>query len=237
MDLSRMQRMLGKEALTRLKYAHIAIFGLGGVGSFAAEAVARAGVGKITLVDQDIVEPSNINRQLIALSDTIGMKKTDVMEKRIKKINAEAQILPMPIFFGEDTCNQFIFSQYDYVIDAIDTIKSKVLLAECCYLAQVPLISSMGTGNKIDPTRFEVADIYDTSICPLARIMRRELRKRKIPKLKVVYSKEIPYSVQTDIHEEDCGRTPGSISFVPPVAGMILAGEAIKHIIYKENEG
>ena len=234
MDLSRVRLMLGDTAVERLAQAHVAVFGLGGVGSFAAEALARTGIGQITLVDKDIVEASNINRQLIALEDTLGLPKVDVMAQRIRKINPQAEIYSHALFFNAETCEQFDFKKYDYVVDAIDTVSAKILLAEHCYSAKIPLISSMGTGNKMDPTRFEVTDIYKTSVCPLARVMRRELKKRNIPALKVVYSKEEPLVPQKNVVSGHGKVAPGSISFVPPVAGMILAGEVIKYIIALE---
>ncbi|PWL49620.1 MAG: tRNA threonylcarbamoyladenosine dehydratase [Clostridiales bacterium] len=234
MDLSRVRLMLGDTAVERLAQAHVAVFGLGGVGSFAAEALARTGIGQITLVDKDIVEASNINRQLIALEDTLGLPKVDVMAQRIRKINPQAEIYSHAFFFNAETCEQFDFKKYDYVVDAIDTVSAKILLAEHCYSAKIPLISSMGTGNKMDPTRFEVTDIYKTSVCPLARVMRRELKKRNIPALKVVYSKEEPLVPQKNVVSGHGKVAPGSISFVPPVAGMILAGEVIKYIIALE---
>ena len=230
MDLSRARLVLGEEALLRLANAHVAIFGLGGVGSFAAEAIARAGVGHITLVDKDTVDPSNVNRQLLALSDTIGQQKTALMRERILRIHSEAEVVCRPVFFGADTVDSFDFSQYDYVLDAIDTVSAKILLAERCYEAGTPLASSMGTGNKLDPTRFEVADIYETSVCPLARVMRRELKRRGIPSLRVVYSREVPLQPREKLAVNDRKLAPGSLSFVPPVAGMILAGVAIRSI-------
>lgn len=229
-DLSRARLLLGEEALLRLANTHVAIFGLGGVGSFAAEAIARAGVGHITLVDKDTVDPSNVNRQLLALSDTIGQQKTALMRERILRIHPEAEVLCRPIFFGADTVDNFDFSQYDYVLDAIDTVSAKLLLVERCYEAGTPLASSMGTGNKLDPTRFEVADIYETSVCPLARVMRRELKRRGIPSLQVVYSREVPLQPREKLAVNDSKLAPGSLSFVPPVAGMILAGVAIRAI-------
>ena len=234
MDLSRVRLMLGDTAVERLAQAHVAVFGLGGVGSFAAEALARTGIGQITLVDKDIVEASNINRQLIALEDTLGLPKVDVMAQRIRKINPQAEIYSHALFFNTETCEQFDFKKYDYVVDAIDTVSAKILLAEHCYSTKIPLISSMGTGNKMDPTRFEVTDIYKTSVCPLARVMRRELKKRNIPALKVVYSKEEPLVPQKNVVSGHGKVAPGSISFVPPVAGMILAGEVVKYIIALE---
>lgn len=234
MDLSRMQIVIGDACIERLKRAHVAVFGLGGVGSFAAEAIARAGVGSITLVDKDIVDASNINRQLYALHSTVGQKKVEIAKRRILDINPQAQVFDHMVFYEADTEAQFDMKVYDYVIDAIDTVGAKLLLAQRCYEAGTPLISSMGTGNKLDPCAFEVADISKTSVCPLARVMRRELKKRGIPSLKVVYSKEIPV-----IHKQEAGDAshrpvPGSMSFVPPVAGMILAGEVIKSIARTE---
>ena len=234
MDLSRVRLMVGDKAAERVGQGHVAVFGLGGGGSFTAEAMARTGIGQITLVDKDIVEASNINRQLIALEDTFGLPKVDVMAQRIRKINPQAEIYSHALFFNAETCEQFDFKKYDYVVDAIDTVSAKILLAEHCYAAKIPLISSMGTGNKMDPTRFEVADIYKTSVCPLARVMRRELKKRNIPALKVVYSKEEPLVPQKNVVSGQGKVAPGSISFVPPVAGMILAGEVIKYIIALE---
>lgn len=228
----RTRMLLGDAAVQRLRVAHVILFGVGGVGSFAAEALARAGVGGITLVDNDQVALTNINRQLIALQSTLGRKKVDVMAERIRDINPEAASDGHDLFLSAETIGTFDFSQYDYVLDAIDTVSAKLLLADNCYRSEIPLISSMGTGNKIDPTKLTVGDIFETSCDPLARIMRRGLRKLGIEKLKVVYSTEEP---RKPVFEPDeiTGRrcAPASISFVPPVAGMILAGEAIKDLI------
>lgn len=234
MDLSRMQIVIGDACIERLKRAHVAVFGLGGVGSFAAEAIARAGVGSITLVDKDIVDASNINRQLYALHSTVGQKKVEIAKRRILDINPQAQVFDHMVFYEADTEAQFDMKAYDYVIDAIDTVGAKLLLAQRCYEAGTPLISSMGTGNKLDPCAFEVADISKTSVCPLARVMRRELKKRGIPSLKVVYSKEIPVTHKQEAGDASHRPVPGSMSFVPPVAGMILAGEVIKSIARTE---
>ncbi|MBQ4288356.1 MAG: tRNA threonylcarbamoyladenosine dehydratase [Clostridia bacterium] len=229
-DLQRSELVFGREAIEKLKNSHVAIFGLGGVGSFAAEAIARSGVGEITLVDKDTIDPTNINRQLLALDSTIGKLKTDLMAERIADINISAVIHRYPMFFLPETQDNIDLEGVDAVIDAIDTVSAKILLAEICTRKGIFLISSMGTGNKLDPTRFEVDDIYNTSVCPLAKVMRRELKKRGIPKLKVVYSREEPRSPLDKIMVNERKTAPGSVSFVPPVAGMILAGEVIKHI-------
>ena len=221
----RTARLIGEEAVEKLAKSKVLLFGVGGVGSFAAEALARAGVGEITLVDGDTVALSNLNRQLVALHSTIGRGKAEVMAERIRDVNPACRVTPLCLFYGKDNPDAFDFSAYDYVIDAIDSVTSKLLLAERCNLAGTPLISSMGTGNKLDPTKFVVTDISKTHTCPLARVMRRELHKRGIDHLKVLYSLEPAHTPDTD--ETGSRRTPASISFVPPVAGMILAGEVI----------
>lgn len=221
----RTARLIGEEAVERLAKARVLLFGVGGVGSFAAEALARAGVGEITLVDGDTVAPSNLNRQLVALHSTIGLGKAEVMAGRIRDISPACRVTPLCLFYGKDNPDAFDFSAYDYVIDAIDSVTSKLLLAEKCRAAGTPLISSMGTGNKLDPTAFVVTDISKTHTCPLARVMRRELHRRGIDHLKVLYSLE-PARIP-DADEMGSRRTPASISFVPSVAGMILAGEVI----------
>lgn len=221
--LERTQMLLGKEALLRLKNAHVAVFGVGGVGGYVAEALARSGVGQITLVDKDVVSISNINRQIIALTGTVGKEKTLVMKERICDINPEIRVHAKNVFFLPETANQFDFHDYDYVVDAVDTVSAKIEIIMKAKEAQVPVISSMGAGNKLDPTKFAVADIYKTSMCPLAKVMRHEMKKRGVRKLKVVYSTEAP--IKTGM------RTPGSIAFVPSVAGLILAGEVIKDLI------
>lgn len=236
-EFSRTGLLLGQPAMQRLAAAHVAVFGIGGVGSFAAEALARAGVGALTLIDNDVVSLTNRNRQLIALCSTTGRLKAQVMAERVRDINPACRITPLPLFFTPD-CG-FDLSGFTYVVDAIDTVTAKLALVEQCTALGVPVISCMGTGNKLDPTRFEVADIYQTSVCPLARVMRQELKKRRIKRLKVVYSREEPIKIPSE-HYADCrddkkgtaGRpVPASISFVPPVAGMILAGEVVKDII------
>ena len=221
-QFTRTEMMLGKEAICRLNSARVAVFGVGGVGGYTVEALARAGVGELHLFDSDTVSVTNINRQIIALHSTVGRLKTEVMEERIADINPDAKVVCHSIFYGEDTAETVDLSGYDYIVDAIDTVRSKILLITRAKAAGVPIISSMGAGNKLDPTRFEVADIYNTSVCPLARALRTELKKRGIDSLKTVYSKEPPY-----LSGE---RIPASISFVPSVVGLIIAGEVIKDI-------
>lgn len=226
---SRAELLLGEEALHKLRSARVALFGIGGVGSFAAEALARGGVGHITLVDGDTVSITNINRQLIALHSTVGKEKTAVMAERIADISPETEVETYPVVYGAENRDLLDFSTYDYVIDAIDTVTSKLILIEEAQKAGVPVISCMGTGNKFHPERFEVTDISKTSVCPLAKVMRKELKVRGIKNVKVVYSKEEP---QKPAESPETGKRqiPGSLSFVPPVAGLLLAGEVIRHI-------
>lgn len=226
---SRAELLLGEEALEKLRSARVALFGIGGVGSFAAEALARGGVGHITLVDGDTVSITNINRQLIALHSTVGKEKTAVMAERIADISPETEVETYPVVYGAENRDLLDFSTYDYVIDAIDTVTSKLILIEEAKKAGVPVISCMGTGNKFHPERFEVTDISKTSVCPLAKVMRKELKVRGIKNVKVVYSKEEP---QKPVASTETGKRqiPGSLSFVPPVAGLLLAGEVIRHI-------
>lgn len=226
---SRAELLLGEEALEKLRSARVALFGIGGVGSFAAEALARGGVGHITLVDGDTVSITNINRQLIALHSTVGKEKTAVMAERIADISPETEVETYPVVYGAENRDLLDFSIYDYVIDAIDTVTSKLILIEEAKKAGVPVISCMGTGNKFHPERFEVTDISKTSVCPLAKVMRKELKVRGIKNVKVVYSKEEP---QKPAASKETGKRqiPGSLSFVPPVAGLLLAGEVIRHI-------
>ena len=230
----RTELLLGKDGMERLQKARVAVFGIGGVGGHVVEALARSGVGAIDLIDHDRVSLSNINRQIIATYHTLGQLKVDAAKERILSINPDCQVRTHPTFFLPDTAAEFDFTQYDYVVDAIDTVTAKLLLAEMTYAAGTPLISSMGTGNKLDPTAFEVTDINKTTFCPLARIMRKELKKRGIPHLKVVYSQEpaMTPGVDSDEPVELAGRkpVPGSTAFVPAVAGLILAGEVIKDL-------
>lgn len=231
----RTKRLLGADAMQRLAKAHVAVFGIGGVGGHAVDALVRSGIGAITIVDSDEVATSNINRQLIANTSTVGRKKVEVMKEHLLAINPDVKVNAHCCFYLPETESQFDFSQYDYVIDAVDTVTAKLALVEACRAAEVPIVSSMGAGNKVDPTAFEVADIYKTSVCPLAKVMRRELKKRGIKKLKVVYSKEEPLQPIEDesfVSDENRVRraTPGSIAFVPSVAGLILAGEVVKDL-------
>lgn len=221
--------LLGDDALLKLKNAKVIVFGIGGVGSYVCEALARSGIGYISLVDNDTVSKSNINRQLVALSSTIGKTKTDVMKSRIFEINPECTVTSIPCFYTKE--KEVSIDGFDYVIDAIDTVTSKLALIEEANRLSIPIISCMGTGNKLDPTMFEIADISKTSVCPLARVMRRELKLRGITHLKVLYSKEEPICHKNSVSLNGKHPVPGSVSFVPPVAGMIIAGEVIKDII------
>ena len=225
--------LLGDEAICKLKNARVAVFGIGGVGGYVVEALARAGVGALDLVDSDCVEGSNLNRQIIALRSTVGMRKVDAAEARVHDINPDCRVTKHAVFFLPETKDTFPFAAYDYVVDAIDTVAGKLSLIECAKAAGKPVISAMGAGNKLDPSAFRVADIYKTSVCPLAKVMRRECRKRGIESLKVVYSEE--EALKPDVSEEllaESGRRalPGSVSFVPPVMGLIMAGEVIKDL-------
>ena len=245
-QFSRTQLLFGAEAMEKLYHARVAVFGIGGVGGYTAEALARSGIGTLDLIDDDKVCLTNINRQIFATRKTVGQYKVDVAEQRILDITPHAVVHTYKTFYSPDTAEQFDFTLYDYVVDAIDTVTGKLELVEQAEKAGVPIISSMGAGNKLDPTAFEVADIYETSVCPLARVMRRELKKRGIKKLKVVYSKE-PAMTPIDDMAVSCrancicppgtARTctqrrqvPGSNAFVPPVAGLIIAGEVVKDI-------
>ncbi len=236
---ARTELLLGKPAMEKLKKARVAVFGLGGVGGFVVEALARSGVGTLELVDHDSLSLTNLNRQILATQETIGMAKAQAAAQRVKAIDPQIHAVPRQVFYTPDTADQFDFRQYDYVVDAIDTVTGKLMLIQAAREAGVPIISSMGTGNKLDPTAFRVADIYDTAVCPLARIMRKECRKRGIESLKVVYSEEEPLC-PTLTEEEQAelpqGRRalPGSIAFVPAAAGLIIAGEVIKDIIHAE---
>lgn len=224
---SRTANLIGADAVDRLEKATVAVFGIGGVGSFAAEALARGGVGSLYLVDKDEVDITNINRQLIALSSTVGRSKVEVAAERIHDINPHAEVIAEKMFFLPETAGGFDFSGIDYILDAVDNVTAKLLLAEKAAEHGIPIISAMGAGNKLDPTLFRVADIFETSVCPLARVMRTELRRRGIKRMKVVYSTEQP-TVSRDKLDP---RTPASISFVPPVVGLIMAGEVIKDLI------
>lgn len=231
--LLRTGMLLGSEAMERLQAARVAVFGIGGVGGYIAEALARSGIGELDLIDSDRVAESNINRQIIALSDTVGRYKTDVMKERIGQINPDIKVNAYPCFFLPENKDMFDFGSYSYIADAVDTVAAKIELVMQAKNCNVPIISSMGAGNKLNPAAFEVADIYKTSVCPLAKVMRRELKKRGVPGLKVVYSKEEPIKplLEEEIPDGSSRRSiPGSIAFVPSVVGLIMAGEIIKDI-------
>lgn len=228
-QFQRTERLIGTDAVMALAAKHVAVFGVGGVGGFVCEALARAGVGSITIVDKDEVDITNLNRQIIALHSTIGRSKVEVMQERILDINPYAVVNSFRTFFLPENAEDFDFKIYDYVVDAVDTVTAKIELVMKAKDAGVPIISSMGTGNKLDPTLFKVDDIYKTSVCPLAKVMRKELKSRGVESLKVVYSEEVP------MKPDDGIRSPASISFVPSVAGLIIAGEVIKDMIAGSN--
>ncbi len=239
-QFSRTELLIGKEAVEKLNRAKVAVFGIGGVGSFAVEGLVRAGIGNFILVDNDTVSITNLNRQLIATRQTVGDYKVEVAKKRILDINPKANVEIHKEFFMPDS-NDLFDENIDYIVDAVDTVTAKIELVMRANKFNIPIISSMGTGNKLDPTKFEVTDIYKTSICPLAKVMRKELKTRGIEKLKVVYSKEEPINVEESLRNELVEgqreervkkNVPGSISFVPSVAGLIIAGEVIKDIIF-----
>ncbi len=230
---SRMEILVGEEGVNKLAESKIAVFGLGGVGSYVVEALARCGVGSLTLVDHDTVSMTNINRQLFALRSTVGRSKVMVAKERIRDIDENILVHTYETFYNEDTAGMFDFHSFDYIVDAIDTVTSKLLIIEHAKACNVPILSCMGTGNKLNPSRFEITDISKTSVCPLAKVIRVELRKRGIRKVKVLYSREKPIRVSET--EEKKGRTdrpvPGSISFVPSVAGLMIAGEVVRDIL------
>ena len=235
---SRTEFLLGKAAMEKLKDARVAVFGLGGVGGYTVEALARSGVGALDLVDHDTVSLTNLNRQILATRDTVGLSKAQVAAQRVKAIDPDIKVTAMQTFFGPDTVDGFHFEDYDYVIDAIDTVTGKLALVTAAKAAGTPIICAMGAGNKLDPTAFRVADIYETSVCPLARIMRKECRKRGIDRLKVVYSEEDPIACSLPPDDpawaelpEGRNALPGSCAFVPSVMGLIIAGEVIKDLI------
>lgn len=246
-QFSRTELLLGKDAMEKLAASRVAVFGIGGVGGYTVEALARSGIGAIDIIDDDKVCLTNINRQIIATRKTIGKYKVDVAEERILDINPDAAVRKYKTFYMPDTADQFDFTEYDYIVDAIDTVTGKIELAVNAQKAGTPIISSMGAGNKLNAAGFEVADIYKTSVCPLAKVMRRELKKRNIKKLKVVYSKEPP---MTPIESEEIScksncvcppgtarncnqrrQVPGSVAFVPSVVGLIIAGEVVKDLL------
>lgn len=230
-EFSRSALLVGQDAIDRLNRAHVAVFGVGGVGGYAAEALARAGVGELSLFDADVVSLSNLNRQIIALHSTVGQPKAEVMRRRIADINPDAVVHSYQVFYTAENAEEFPLDAYDYVIDAIDTVSSKLLLAQRCAAAGTALISAMGAGNKLDPARFQVADITQTTVCPLARVMRRELKAMGISHLKVVYSPEPPLTPAPCENAPTRRQTPGSLSFVPGAAGLILAGEVVRDLM------
>ena len=220
---SRLELLIGKENVDKLKSKHVIVFGAGGVGGYAIEAIVRSGVGSITIVDNDTISYSNLNRQIIALQNTVGQSKVEAFKERILSINPKCNVYTKQMFYLPENADEIILEDYDYVVDAIDTITSKIELAKRCEEKNVKLISSMGTGNKLNPAMLEVSDIYKTSVCPLAKVMRRELKKRRIKHLKVVYSKELPIKTNE--------RTPGSSAFVPSSAGLLIASEVVKDLL------
>lgn len=229
-EFSRTSMLIGEENVKKLSGCHIAVFGIGGVGGYVVEALARSGVGKLDLIDSDTVNITNINRQIIATHDTLGISKVDAATERVRSINPDIKVSIYNTFYLPENSAEFDFTKYDYIIDAVDTVTAKIEIIVNAKKVGTPVISCMGTGNKLNPTLFEVSDIYKTSVCPLARVMRRELKQRGIKSLKVVYSKEEP--IKSEIADSETGKTvPASISFVPSVAGLIIAGEVIKDLI------
>lgn len=224
-SFERTENLIGKDAVKVLNQSRVAIFGIGGVGSYVVEALARSGIGSLDLIDSDTVDVTNINRQLIATVDTVGQDKVEVARRRVLSINPDCRVCAIKLRYLPEHSERFNFEEYDYVVDAVDNVTAKLSLIEQAHFARTPIISAMGAGNKLNPTAFEVADIFETSVCPLARVMRHELKKRKIDHLKVVYSKEEPVKVSND------EKVPASIAFVPSVMGLIMASEVIKDII------
>lgn len=232
MEFSRTELLIGTQSLQTLKQSHVAIFGVGGVGGYVAEALVRSGIEHFDLIDADVVSISNINRQIIALHSTIGKNKVDVMKERMLDINPNAQVQTHSVFVTNENIADFNWDQYNYVVDAIDTISAKIALVLICQEKNIPILSSMGAGNKLDPTKFEVTDIYKTKICPLAKVMRRELKKRRVKHLKVVYSQELPVKIENQpIDPVSHKAIPGSSSFVPSAAGLIIASQVVKDLI------
>ena len=234
-QFSRTELLLGREGMERLARARVAVFGLGGVGGYAVEALVRSGVGALELIDSDHVTLTNLNRQILATHETLGRYKADAARARALSINPQADVTARTVFYGPDTAGEFDFTRYDYVVDAIDTVTGKLALIQAAQAAGTPVISCMGAGNKLDPTAFRVADIYETSVCPLARVMRKELKRRGVKRLKVVYSQEVPRNPEGDLYQaslegEVRRQVPGSNAFVPAAAGLILAGEVVRDL-------
>ena len=228
-EFSRTEMLLGQDAMTKLAKSRVAVFGIGGVGGYVVEALVRSGIGALDLIDNDEVAPSNINRQIVATHNTLGKPKVEAAKERISEINPDCKVNIYQTFYTPETADQFDFNKYDYIVDAIDTVTGKLELIKQAKAADVPIICSMGAGNKLDPTKFEVADISKTTVCPLARAIRTELKKRRIKNVTVVYSKEPPISPK-QIQIQNGKQIPGSISFVPSVTGLIIAGEVIKDL-------
>ncbi len=228
---ARTEILLGKEAMSKLDRAHVAVFGIGGVGGYVVEALARSGIGRLDLIDHDKISVTNLNRQIIALSETIGRYKADVMKERVLSINPDAEVTTYQSFYLPENADDFDLFKYTYVVDAVDTVTAKIELVMRAKQAGIPIISCMGTGNKLDPTQLEIADIYQTSVCPLAKVMRRELRKRGVDSLKTLYSREEPIKPETGTEETTRRALPGSTSFVPSAAGLIIASEVVKDIV------
>lgn len=230
---SRFELLLGKDNIEKLSQQHVIVFGVGGVGGYVVEALIRSGITHITIVDNDTVSLSNLNRQIIATQNTIGKKKVNAVKERILSINPQCDVITKEMFYLPENADDIILSKYDYVVDAIDTITSKIELAVRCEKNNIPIISSMGTGNKMNPSQLEVTDIYKTSVCPLAKVMRKELKARHVKHLKVVYSKEIPIKPQRSNEETTKRAIPGSNAFVPASAGLLIASEVIKDLLKK----
>ena len=230
-QFARTELLIGKEGVNKLKNSRVAVFGIGGVGGYVVEALVRSGLGNIDIIDNDTVCSTNLNRQIIATTKTIGKYKVDVAEERILEINPEVKVTKYKTFYTPETADKFDFSKYDYIVDAIDTVVGKISLVEKSKEYNVPIICAMGAGNKMDPTKLEVADISKTSVCPLAKVMRQELKKRRIKKVKVVYSQELAIKPAQSMEVTNNRQTPGSNAFVPAVAGLIIAGEVIKDLI------
>lgn len=234
-EFNRLQLLIGEDGLAKLKQSSVAVFGIGGVGSYVVEALTRSGIGSIAIIDKDVIDITNINRQLIATHSTIGKRKVDVTRDRISDINPECKVQGYHVFYNEETMNAIDLRDYDYIVDAIDTVTSKILIVKQAKEFNIRVISCMGTGNKLDPKRLEIADIKETSVCPLARVMRKAMKDSGINNLKVLYSREKPLSPVQDFTEDNSSRRqiPGSSAFVPSVAGLIIASEVIKDIISK----
>lgn len=228
---SRFELLVGEEAIQKLNQSHVCVFGVGGVGGYVVEALVRSGIGHVTIVDNDVLSLSNLNRQIIATQNSIGLSKVEVMKERILSIRPDCDVKTLQMFYLPENADSIHLMEYDYVIDAIDTVTSKIELAMRCEQLKVPLISSMGTGNKMNPAMLEISDIYKTSVCPLAKVMRRELKARRVKHLKVVYSKELPIKPMQSTEQSQKRQVPGSTAFVPSSAGLLIASEVVKDLL------